>query len=80
LSLKDENDSLENIHQSFSLRKELSSILVVNEAIPLESRIAQILEQLHIAPTRMLGVLQLHAHQMSEVGSNLPHYLLGILY
>jgi len=64
LSLKDENDPLENIHQSLSLWRELSSILVVSEAILLKSRIAQILKQPHMAPTRMLGVLQLHAHQI----------------
>uniref|UniRef100_A0A7C9AAZ4 Uncharacterized protein n=1 Tax=Opuntia streptacantha TaxID=393608 RepID=A0A7C9AAZ4_OPUST len=76
LSRENGNEPLGNIHHSLSLRKELSSILVVNEEILFVVGVAQILLQRHLAPTRTLGVL---AHQTLEVNSNLPLGFHGML-
>jgi len=50
-SWENENEPLGNIHHTLSLRKELSSILVVNEEILFVVGVAQILLQRRMAPT-----------------------------
>ena len=76
LSREYENEPLGNIHHSLSLRKELSSILVVNEEIPFVVGVAQVLLHRHMTPTRTLGVL---AHYTLEVNFNLPLGVHGML-
>ena len=76
LSREYENEPLGNIHHSLSLRKELSSILIVNEEIPFVVGVAQILLHRHMTPTRTLGVL---AHYTLEVNSNLPLGVHGMI-
>ena len=68
-----------DIHQTLFLRKELSSILIVNEGTLLDTRVPQFHQQPHIAPNRTFGVLQFQAHQILEVGHNLPHGFHDIL-
>ena len=65
LSMRNEIDTLGNIHHTPFLRKELSSILVVNEGFLLDTRVPQFHQQPHMA---QLGVLQFQAHQVLEVG------------
>ena len=50
LSGKNENDTVENMHQTLFLQKEFSSIFVVNEGILLDSRVPQFLQH----PTLLL--------------------------
>jgi len=78
LASKNEYDPLKNIHHTLSLRKELSSILLMNEDILLAARVAQILLQRHMAPTRALGVLL--AHQTLEANFNPPLGFHGMLH
>ena len=79
LSRKNENGALGNIHQTLFLTKELSSILVGNEGILVDSRVPQFLQQLNIAPNRTTAILPFQAHQILEVGHNSPHLFHDIL-
>ena len=73
LRMRNENDTLGNVHHTLFLRKELSSTLIVNEGILLDSGVPQFLQQPHIAPNRPLGVLQFQPHQILVVCHNSPN-------